>query len=420
MPSSFSTRLRLEKQAAGENDSTWGTILNTVIDLIEDSISGVASIAHDDSASYSLTTANGSTDEARQAVLEITGALTAARNVVCPTQEKAYIIKNSTTGGFAVTLKTAAGTGISVPSGSVMMLYCDGTNVVDAISYLSSLTLGTPLPIASGGTSAATAAGARTALGLGTAAVANTGDFDAAGSAAAVLAASLHIANDLSDLNSAATARQNLGVEIGVDVQAYTATLASLGALTIAASTFPARSSAGGVAAKTISDFALTLLDDADAAAARATLGIGSGGVTDVSAAAPVVSSGGSAPEISMPAADAGTDGYMTSVYASKLDGIGAGADVTGGGTCSGTCTGVNTGDQTLAGLNGVSRDVGALGVGAFVYAKTTTGTLVAGLTIAGSGMVDNSGTSLSSGTWRNVQNGSIDVSTGGMVQRIA
>jgi hypothetical protein len=45
-----------------------------------------------------------------------------------------YFITNSTTGGFSVTLKTTAGTGISVPNGRSVVLYCDATNVVDALS----------------------------------------------------------------------------------------------------------------------------------------------------------------------------------------------------------------------------------------------------------------------------------------------
>ncbi|HBW56321.1 MAG TPA: hypothetical protein DEF27_00380, partial [Oscillatoriales bacterium UBA8482] len=52
------------------------------------------------------------------------------------------------------------------------------------------------------------------------------------------------------------------------------------------------------------------------------------GTVTSVTATAPVVSSGGTAPNISMPAATASANGYMTSAYASKLDGIAAGATV--------------------------------------------------------------------------------------------
>lgn len=52
------------------------------------------------------------------------------------------------------------------------------------------------------------------------------------------------------------------------------------------------------------------------------------GSVVEVTATAPVSSSGGSAPVISMPAATAAADGYMTSAYAGKLDGIAAGAQV--------------------------------------------------------------------------------------------
>jgi hypothetical protein len=90
------------------------------------------------SSNYTLTVTNGASDEARNAVLNITGTLTAAINVICPTAAKTYVVKNGTTGGFAITLKTSAGTGISVPNGATAYLYCDGTNVVSAITYLAS------------------------------------------------------------------------------------------------------------------------------------------------------------------------------------------------------------------------------------------------------------------------------------------
>lgn len=51
------------------------------------------------------------------------------------------------------------------------------------------------------------------------------------------------------------------------------------------------------------------------------------GTVTGVTATSPVVSSGGTAPVISMAAATASVNGYMTSTYAAKLDGIAAGAN---------------------------------------------------------------------------------------------
>lgn len=138
MPSTYSSRLRIENIGNGEQSGTWGDTVDTSLGtIIEEAIAGVASVTHDDSANYTLTTANGATDEARQAVLEISGTLTANRNVVCPTQEKTYIIKNGTSGGFSVTLKTSGGAGIAIPNGDTMVVYCDGTNVVDAITNLS-------------------------------------------------------------------------------------------------------------------------------------------------------------------------------------------------------------------------------------------------------------------------------------------
>lgn len=137
MASTYTDRLHIEKPGVGEQDNTWGTTLNTQRELIDEAVAGVASVTHDDTANYTLTDNNGSSSEARHAVLEIGGALTAARNVVCPTEEKVYIVKNATTGGYAVTIKTSGGTGISIPNGDTRIVYCDGTNVVDAITDLA-------------------------------------------------------------------------------------------------------------------------------------------------------------------------------------------------------------------------------------------------------------------------------------------
>lgn len=85
------------------------------------------------------------------------------------------------------------------------------------------------------------------------------------------LVGALLSANNLSDLGNAGTARTNLGVAIGSNVQAYSTVLDALAAL--AANKFIARSSSGAAAAKDITDFALTFLDDANAAAVLTTLG---------------------------------------------------------------------------------------------------------------------------------------------------
>lgn len=138
MPSTYSSKLRLELIGAGEQSGTWGTTTNTNLGtLLEQAIAGVSAVVMTD-ANYTLTSSNGSSDEARNAVLQVTGTLTAARNVTCPTASKLYLVYNNTTGGFAITVKTAAGSGISVANGKKMFVYCDGTNVVDAMNNLPS------------------------------------------------------------------------------------------------------------------------------------------------------------------------------------------------------------------------------------------------------------------------------------------
>ena len=156
MPSTYSTRLRIELPGIGEQTNTWGTTLNTDLGtLIEEAIAGVASITHDDSVSYTMSASNGATDQSRCAVLSVTGTLTANRNIVCPTQTKVYLIYNNTAGGFTLTIKTTAGSGVAVASGKKQFVYCDGTNVVDAISNLPS---GTTI----GGVTVATLTGSET------------------------------------------------------------------------------------------------------------------------------------------------------------------------------------------------------------------------------------------------------------------
>lgn len=62
--------------------------------------------------------------------IELTGALTALRDVIVPTVRRSYIIYANTTGGFGVQVKTSGGTGITVADGTRKLLECDGTNVV--------------------------------------------------------------------------------------------------------------------------------------------------------------------------------------------------------------------------------------------------------------------------------------------------
>jgi hypothetical protein len=148
MPS-YTTSLRLVQPATGEYSGTWGTEVNNGLTaLVDASIAGTSSITMT-AANFTLTTANGASDQSRAMFLVLGGTPGASFAVIVPSVSKLYFVTNNT--GFAQTVRTS-GTGISVPNGASMTLRCDGTNVVVAQNYFASMTLGSALPVASGGT----------------------------------------------------------------------------------------------------------------------------------------------------------------------------------------------------------------------------------------------------------------------------
>ena len=71
-------------------------------------------------------------------VLKLTGTHPGgAYQVHCPTNKKIYVVWNSTAGD--VTFKTVAGTGIVVNAGAVLILYCDGTNVIQLAGLVATI-----------------------------------------------------------------------------------------------------------------------------------------------------------------------------------------------------------------------------------------------------------------------------------------
>ena len=173
MPSTYSTSLKLQLMQTGENATSWGDVTNANLGTaVEEAIVGSADVAFSN-ANVTLTlTDTNSTQSARNMRLNLTGSATAGYNLIVPAVEKPYIINNGTDG--TITVKNSTGTGIAVPAGKTMWVYNNGTNVVDAVTHLTSLTLGAPLPVAQGGTGSNTAANARTALGLGSLATASS------------------------------------------------------------------------------------------------------------------------------------------------------------------------------------------------------------------------------------------------------
>ena len=133
MPSTYDPLLRLELQATGENATTWGIKTNTNLELLADSVAGAVNLNVAGSGDYTLSTANGADDEARQAILVLTGTLTGDRNIIVPASPKTYTVINNTTGAFTVTLKQAASTGVVIPQGSAIIAACTSVTVVDSV-----------------------------------------------------------------------------------------------------------------------------------------------------------------------------------------------------------------------------------------------------------------------------------------------
>jgi len=81
------------------------------------------------------------TTEAANVVQRYTGVLVSNANIVLPSVVQVYYVSNQTTGAFTVTFKTSGvGTTISVPSNQNAVLFCDGTNVINASTTVSGLT----------------------------------------------------------------------------------------------------------------------------------------------------------------------------------------------------------------------------------------------------------------------------------------
>jgi hypothetical protein len=137
--------------ATGENSGTWGNVTNANLgDAIEQALVETATVTFA-SANETLTlTDSNSKQDARALRLNLTGTTGGARDLIVPAIQKPYIINNGT--ADIITVKVSGQTGVAVPVGKTMTVYNNGTDVVDMITHLSSLTLGAALPIASGGT----------------------------------------------------------------------------------------------------------------------------------------------------------------------------------------------------------------------------------------------------------------------------
>jgi len=171
MASTYSD-LKIELIGTGEQSGTWGTTTNTNLSTaLSEAITGSADVAFSSAdVTLTLTNTNGA-QTARNLRLNLTGTSGGARNLILGSGcqiEKFYLINNGL--ADAVTVKNTSGTGTAVPAGTAMLVFNNGTNVVNPLTYVTgtivtssaTITGGTINGTAIGGSSAA--AGAFTTL----------------------------------------------------------------------------------------------------------------------------------------------------------------------------------------------------------------------------------------------------------------
>ncbi len=144
MASTYSTDLKLELMATGENAGTWGTKTNTNLELVQQAIAGFQAIDVA-SSDVTLVMSNASISNARNMVLKFTGTLAGNRTVNLPDSiEKFYILQDATThGANSLTFKTVSGTGFTLDEGKMHGGFSDGTNVYEVALNTLGGTIGT-------------------------------------------------------------------------------------------------------------------------------------------------------------------------------------------------------------------------------------------------------------------------------------
>ena len=137
MASSYSSDLKLELVTTGEKAGLWGTITNTNLQILQQAASGYLSLAVG-GADVTLALDNGATSNGKNLYIKLTGTLTANRTVTMPAGvERVFIIEDTTVRGTSnrtLSVLTASGTALAIPTGAVMLVKSDGTNTTKGIT----------------------------------------------------------------------------------------------------------------------------------------------------------------------------------------------------------------------------------------------------------------------------------------------
>jgi hypothetical protein len=200
MASTYSD-LKIELIGTGEQSGTWGATTNTNLSTaLGEAITGSADVAFS-SADVTLTLTNtNAAQTARNLRLNLTGTSGGARNLILGSGcqiEKLYLINNGL--ADAVTVKNTTGSGVAVPAGVAMLVFNNGTDVVNPLTYFAGTVVSSAATI-TGGTINSTTIGASTASsGRFTTleATGNTTLGDASGDTITLNAATANVPNNL-------------------------------------------------------------------------------------------------------------------------------------------------------------------------------------------------------------------------------
>lgn len=149
MASTFTSRLKIERQASGENSGNWGNLTNFVFNRLDSSIRGYQAVSVAGNANTTLTSNNSTTntddsttdDQVHNAILEFTGALTGNIQVFTDAVESQYTLFNNTSGSFTLTFSNTghAANGVVITQGSKSLVYSDGSRMYDIMADLGKI-----------------------------------------------------------------------------------------------------------------------------------------------------------------------------------------------------------------------------------------------------------------------------------------
>lgn len=149
MSSTFTSRLKLERQASGANSGNWGNLVNYVLNRIDSSVRGYVAVNVAGSANVTLVSNNSTSntddsstdDQVHNKVIEFTGALSANINVFTDAVEGEYLLFNNTTGSYTLTFGNTghAANGVAVSQGTKSIVYTTGTAMADVMADLGNI-----------------------------------------------------------------------------------------------------------------------------------------------------------------------------------------------------------------------------------------------------------------------------------------